>query len=38
MPGFAGDVRAVFDANFTESIENEAAFVTDANGNLLGDA
>jgi hypothetical protein len=39
MPGFAGDVRVVFDANFIESIENEAAFATDASGNLLnGDA
>ena len=38
LPGFVGDVRAVFDANFTESIENEAAFVTDTNGNPLGDS
>jgi hypothetical protein len=38
-PGFMGDVRAVFDANFLESIENEAAFATDASGNpLAGDA
>ncbi|MGR9108558.1 MAG: pectin acetylesterase-family hydrolase, partial [Gammaproteobacteria bacterium] len=26
LPGFTGDVRAVFDASFVESIENEAAF------------
>lgn len=39
IPGFTGDVRAVFDANFIESIENEAAFATDASGNpLAGDA
>jgi hypothetical protein len=37
--GFTGDVRAVFDANFTESIENEAAFATDATETpLAGDA
>lgn len=39
IPGFAGDVRALFDANFLESIENEAAFATDAVGAPLnGDA
>lgn len=39
IPGFAGDVRALFDANFIESIENEAAFATDAGGMPLnGDA
>ncbi len=36
IPGFAGDVRAVFDANFVESIENEAAFATDSTGTPLG--
>ena len=35
IPGFAGDVRAVFDANFVESIENEASFATDATGTPL---
>ncbi|HEX7830332.1 MAG TPA: pectin acetylesterase-family hydrolase [Thermoanaerobaculia bacterium] len=30
MPGFDGDVRAMFDANFLPSIENEASFATSA--------
>jgi hypothetical protein len=39
IPSFSGDVRAVFDANFIEAIENEAAFATDSSGiPLAGNA
>ena len=30
MPGFAGDVRALFDANFIPAVENESAFASSA--------
>ncbi|MGN6184377.1 MAG: pectin acetylesterase-family hydrolase [Thermoanaerobaculia bacterium] len=32
MPGFHGDVRAMFDANFQPSVENEASFATGTSG------
>ncbi len=35
IPGFTGDVRVLYDANFVASIENEAAFATDASGAPL---
>lgn len=33
IPGFHGDVRALFDENFLPSVENEAAFASDAPAN-----
>ena len=33
LPGFHGDVRALFDENFLPSVENEAAFAVNAQAN-----